>query len=63
MIQLILEFFQKFDAAHKQLIQAISQIAPRSKGVDMPAVFVKMERYTAVPVFYGTDRAVASTPV
>ena len=59
-IRSILDLFQKFDAAHRQLIQAISRVAShRSKGVAMPAGFVKMDRYTVVPVFYGTDRAVA----
>jgi esterase/lipase superfamily enzyme len=59
MIRSILELFQKFDAAHKHLIQAISQVAPHlSKGLGLPAGFVKMDRYTVVPVFYGTDRAV-----
>ena len=61
-IQSILELFQKFDAAHELLIQAIRRVASRSKGVDMmPAAFTKMERYTSVPVFYGTDRAAVST--
>jgi esterase/lipase superfamily enzyme len=51
----ILELFQKFDAAHKQLIQAISWF---SKGAGIPAGSIKMDRYTSIPICYGTDRSV-----
>jgi esterase/lipase superfamily enzyme len=59
-IRSILDLFQKFDAAHRLLIQAINRVASsKSKGTGPPAGSVKKERYTAVPVFYGTDRSVA----
>jgi len=57
-IQSILELFKEFEAAYRELLQAISWFA---KGAARPAGSVKMERYTAVPVYYGTDRAVANS--
>jgi esterase/lipase superfamily enzyme len=57
-IRSILELFQKFDAAHMQLIQALNL----SKGAHEPAGSVKKDRYVDVPVFYGTNRAVAGRP-
>ncbi|MCX6876525.1 MAG: alpha/beta hydrolase [Verrucomicrobia bacterium] len=57
-IKLILDLFQGYNAAHKELIKAISRVAPRSKGVEISPVFLMRKRYTSVPVFYGTDRAI-----
>ena len=58
-IRAIFELFQKFDAAYQLLLQAIRHAASgRSKGVTAPVNFVKMHRYTRIPVFYGTDRAI-----
>ncbi|HME98920.1 MAG TPA: alpha/beta hydrolase [Terriglobia bacterium] len=57
-IRSILELFQKFDAAHKQLIEAINWF---SKGAGIPAGSMKMDRYTSVPVCYGTDRSVENS--
>jgi tetratricopeptide (TPR) repeat protein len=60
-IRSILKLFEKFDAAYGRLIQSINQVAPhRVKGGGMPALFVKKDWYMVVPVFYGTDRAVAA---
>jgi esterase/lipase superfamily enzyme len=62
-IRAILELFQKFGAAYQLLLQAIRRAASRQdKGVAMPSGFVKMDRYTVIPVFYGTDRAVVGRP-
>jgi esterase/lipase superfamily enzyme len=59
-IQSIINLFQKYDAAHKLLLEAISQATShRNKGAGVPAAFVKKDRYTVVPVFYGTDRAIS----
>jgi esterase/lipase superfamily enzyme len=57
-VRSILELFRRFDAAHSRLSQAISWF---SKGAGMPAGSVKMDRYTSVPVCYGTDRSVENS--
>jgi hypothetical protein len=52
-VQAILELFKKVPAAHTRLAAALP-----SKGGRLPTAAVKKERYTIVPVFYGTDRAI-----
>lgn len=66
-VRSILDLFQRYDAAHQQLIRVMSQVAShRNKGAGVQAGLAKKDRYTAVPVFYGTDRAISGkydTPV
>jgi esterase/lipase superfamily enzyme len=57
-IKSILSHFHKNEDVYKLLIQAIRKISAQSKGVDKPTVLAKMERYTAVTVFYGTNRRI-----
>ena len=60
-IRSIIDLFQKYDAAHKLLLKAISQATShRNKGAGVQAGFVKKDRHSIVPVFYGTDRAISS---
>jgi esterase/lipase superfamily enzyme len=55
--KMILELFAQSPAAHRLLLQAIARESPQLiKGGTMPAGFVKKERFTSIPVFYGTDR-------
>src|SRR5208283_264160 len=57
-VKAIIELFVPFPAAHSLLLKAIASAAPHTtKGGAMPAGFVKKDRYTVIPVFYGTDRA------
>lgn len=61
-VKAIVELFQKYGSANKQLIQAMREVASlRAKGAAVPAAFVKKDRYTVVPVFYGTDRAISGS--
>jgi esterase/lipase superfamily enzyme len=54
----IIKLFVPFPAAHSLLLKAIASAAPQTtKGGAMPAGFAKKDRYTVIPVFYGTDRA------
>jgi esterase/lipase superfamily enzyme len=55
-VKAIIKLFVPFPAAHSLLLKAIASAAP-NKGGAMPAGFVKKDRYTVIPVFYGTDRA------
>ena len=57
-VKAIIKLFVPFPAAHSFLLKAIASAAPHTtKGGAMPAGFVKKDRYTVIPVFYGTDRA------
>ena len=57
-VKAIIKLFVPFPAAHRLLLKAIANAAPQmTKGGAMPAGFVKKDRYTMIPVFYGTDRA------
>jgi esterase/lipase superfamily enzyme len=63
-IGLILALFDKVSGARDLLIQGLNRLAPSQKGVgerDGSPLFVQMERYTTVPVFYGSDRAMTGT--
>jgi esterase/lipase superfamily enzyme len=56
-VKAIIELFVPFPAAHILLLKAIASAAPHTtKGGAMQAGFVKKDRYTVLPVFYGTDR-------
>jgi esterase/lipase superfamily enzyme len=55
-VKAIIKLFVPFPAAHSLLLKAIASAAP-TKGAVMPAGFVKKDRYTVIPIFYGTDRA------
>lgn len=57
-IQAILSLIKPFPDAYGILVKAIGSAAPHpTKGAGMPAGYQKKQRYTVVPVFYGTDRA------
>lgn len=57
-VKAIIKLFVPFPAAYSLLLKAIASAAPHTtKGGAMPAGFVKKDRYTVIPVFYGTDRA------
>jgi esterase/lipase superfamily enzyme len=57
-VKVIIDLFVPFPDAHSVLLKAIANAAPyTTKGGVMPAGFVKKDRYTLIPVFYGTDRA------
>jgi esterase/lipase superfamily enzyme len=57
-VKAIIKLFVPFPAAHSLLLKAIASAAPQTtKGGAMPAGFVRKDRYTVIPVFYGTDRA------
>lgn len=59
-VKAIIKLFLPFPAAHCLLLKAIASVAPHTtKGGAMPAGFVKKDRYTVIPIFYGTDRAQA----
>ena len=61
-VKAIIRLFAPFAAAHSILLKAIASAAPQTtKGGAFPAGFVKKDRYTVIPVFYGTDRARAAT--
>jgi esterase/lipase superfamily enzyme len=55
-VRAIIKLFVSFPAAHMLLLKTIGSAAP-NKGGAMPAGFVKKDRYTVIPIFYGTDRA------
>jgi esterase/lipase superfamily enzyme len=55
-INQILKLFGEYPKAQERLYQSVSEIAPR-KGIQTGATFIPRERYTVVPVLYGTDRA------
>jgi esterase/lipase superfamily enzyme len=56
-VKAIIQLFVPFPAAHKLLLKAIAFAAPEAiKGFALPAGYEKKDRYTVVPVFYGTDR-------
>jgi esterase/lipase superfamily enzyme len=57
-IQAIYSLFRGVEVAWELLIQAVRRVSSsRNKGVGLPAGYRKRDRYTVVPVFYGTDRA------
>jgi esterase/lipase superfamily enzyme len=57
-VKAILSLIKPFPDAYAILIKAIASAAPHlTKGTGMPAGYSKKDRYTIVPVFYGTDRA------
>lgn len=52
------ELFSPYPTAHDRLLEAVASAAPESaKGAGLTAGHIKKNRYTVVPVFYGTDRA------
>ncbi len=54
----IIKLFVPFPGAHSLLLKAIASAVPHTtKGGAMPAGFERKDRYTVIPVFYGTDRA------
>lgn len=60
-VKAIIRLFAPFAAAHSTLLKAIASATPQmTKGGAIPAGFVKKDRYTLIPVFYGTDRAHAT---
>jgi esterase/lipase superfamily enzyme len=56
-IKAIFNLFQRVEVAWQLLTQALSRASSYRKGVGLPAGYRKKDRYTVVPVFYGTDRA------
>jgi esterase/lipase superfamily enzyme len=61
-IEAIYGLFQGVEAAWQLLIQAVGRVSSyRNKGVGLPAGYLKRDRYTVVPVFYGTDRALTGS--
>ena len=55
-INQILALFGEYPQAQARLQQAVSDLQP-SKGIKAGATFIPHDRYTVVPVLYGTDRA------
>lgn len=57
-IEAIYGLFQQVEIAWQLSVKAVGRVSSyRNKGAGLPTGYRKRDRYTVVPVFYGTDRA------